>query len=436
MQEASAYFRNRSQDNIVKNDAEGETILCLDSDQESLQHLALLLERNSYHPIQATTPGEALHLLITHRPSLLLTEIQFSDIDSSDLLQSFRKIDPDIVIIIHSIQKERRNSRNRRLDHIFEFIEKPARAYELIGHLKRGLAFHREKRHLKEYVNETRIRIKQQLEWLIWNQQGNVTERIRYSRDIVNSIKHSITQGNGVGSLITMVEMLQMSQKPSGEGEVSVNTGFLESLVESANTVRNWLEEMDSASRNLARQYNTEVVEGDRIEFLLNDTLESMDRYRRIKNHVIRKDPFTFRQPIQSNEVVYKLSLRELLTNAFKFSPDESPVRITYHRTSNSFSTIITNRIMAREDGMGGIPPAFESRVFEPFFRLNNINDDRFHTEMYGMGTGLTIIQAAVNQVGGKLFLYEAHDPEESEADEKRVVAELIFPIAQNKLPE
>jgi hypothetical protein len=60
---------------------------------------------------------------------------------------------------------------------------------------------------------------------------------------------------------------------------------------------------------------------------------------------------------------------------------------------------------------------------------LNNIHDDRFQGEMFGMGTGLTVIQAAVNKLGGKIYLYEADDPASEKREDRIIVAETIFPI-------
>jgi signal transduction histidine kinase len=149
-----------------------------------------------------------------------------------------------------------------------------------------------------------------------------------------------------------------------------------------------------------------------------------MDRFRRIKKHIIKTDEFTFSQPVTCNEFVLRFSIRELLTNAFKFSPEESIIKVGEHRTSNSVSILISNLTVT------GIPPEYESKIFEPFFRLSNIHDDRFQGEMYGMGTGLTIVQGAINQVNGKVYVYEVSDPEDRNS---RVVAEIILPIVQEE---
>ena len=427
MQEASAFYRSIS----GKTDEEHqqkEVILCLDPDNTVLKHLAELFTANGFRVLTANDLGKALELALRERPAVVFTEIRFPDVDATSILQSFRRLDKDVVTIIYTEQEERRVSRDRRLDHVFEFVVKPASASKLIGHTKRALAFRREKMLLKRFVEESRERIKQQLEWLLWVEQQHVEDRKKFSKSIVDSIKHSITQGNGVGSLITYIEMLQIDKKPhTEEGKYIVSAAMIDGLMESSGTVRNWLDDMDGVARNLAKKYESEIMSSRQIDTVVKEVISSLDQFRTIKNHTITFDDIDFNKPIVTNSLVLQRATRELLTNAFKFSPENSTIKVGYNRTSNSLSILISNEISRLSGGIVGIPSDLENKIFEPFFRLNNVMDDRFNNEMYGMGTGLTIIQHAINQVSGRIYIYESHDPDAN--DKKTITSEMIFPI-------
>lgn len=431
MQEAAAFYRKISPDDVT---TQGGPILCLDPDEGVRQNLDRLFSHNGFQVHTASNLGEALEIIVRHRPRVVFTEIEFDDIEAIPVLRALKRMGRDIVLIIYTSRPERRIGQNRRLDHIFEFIVKPASSNELIGHLKRALHFHEKKRSLHGLVEETRIRIHHQMEWLMWMERENIGERVHFSKTILDSIKHSITQGNGVGSLITMAEMLQIGKKPHEDGYI-VPPAMIDGLVESAGTVRSWLDDLDTVARNLGKKYEVEIIEADQFKLLVHDSIENMERFRKIKNHTISIDPMEFDNPIRSNESVIRLSIKEMLTNAFKFSRPDSDVKFHFHRTGNSFSLLITNLTMPIADGRTGIPPQFERKIFEPFIRLSNIHDDRYQHEMYGMGTGLSIVQGAINQVGGKIYLYEANDPSTDNAEDTRVVAELIFPVEQEAAP-
>ncbi len=431
MDQSSADYQNMAHQLYTEKRAGEYDVLILDQSPEYREKMERLFVSNGYNVFLAESVGDAMDIVVRKSPSVIFTEILFSDIDAITVLKSLRRLDQDLVIIIYTSQPERRVGPSRRLEHIFEFIVKPATPFELIGHLKRAFSFHREKTSLKEYVKETREKIRRQLEWLIWTERSLIDDRIQYSKSIVDSIKHTTTQGNGLGSLITMIDMLQMGKEDLGDGKTNVNTSLLTSVFETASAVRRWLDELDMVSRSLGKHYEMQVIPGQKVIELVNESLQELEVFQKIKNHAVRVDRESFDQHVESNEAVIRLAIRETMTNAFKFSPDESVIRIKFNRTSDSFSILILNRITPMTRGVTGIPLNMENKVFEPFFKLNNIHDDRFQNEMFGMGTGLTVIQGALNQLSGKIYIYEADDPDERDVMDRRIVAEIIFPIHQ-----
>lgn len=433
MDNKSAFYRNIAHTNATHDRSLKGTVLILDPSSDQRARMRTLFSRNGYTVFEAEILGEALEIIVREKPAVIFTEIVFSDIDAIPVLRAIRKMDRDLVMIIHTSQPERRVGPSRRLEHIFEFIVKPASTFELIGHLKRALSFHDEKTALKEYTRETRERIHKQLEWLIWTEQSYIADRIDYSKSIVDSIKHTTTQGNGVGSLVTLLDMLYMGKQVDTD-RYCVSATQLDNVMDTADTVRVWLDELDNVSRSLAKKYEAQTMTGDRVIEIVREIVKDLEHFQKIKDHKIRIDRENFEQPVTTNEEVIRMALKELLTNAFKFSPDGSIIRISFNRTSDSFSVIVLNRITHMSLGVTGIPFEMEKKIFEPFFKLNNIHDDRFQGEMFGMGTGLTVIQGAINQVGGKLYVYEAEDPDDREISESRIVSEMIFPIVDMDL--
>lgn len=86
--------------------------------------------------------------------------------------------------------------------------------------------------------------------------------------------------------------------------------------------------------------------------------------------------------------------LTNLIENALKYSPHDSPVRVRLERLADEA------RISVQDYGIG-IPRADQPLVFERFHRARNVDDRRFA----GMGLGLYIARGIVEQHGGRIWV-------------------------------
>ncbi len=76
--------------------------------------------------------------------------------------------------------------------------------------------------------------------------------------------------------------------------------------------------------------------------------------------------------------------LGNLLSNAVKYSPDQTPVTLSYTATPNHL-------VFQVEDQGMGIPVSDRAQLFEPFFRASNVGTVR------GTGMGLSIVKLCVD---------------------------------------
>jgi PAS domain S-box-containing protein len=92
------------------------------------------------------------------------------------------------------------------------------------------------------------------------------------------------------------------------------------------------------------------------------------------------------------DENLVKTIANQLLSNAFKYSRDNTEVRV---HIEHSDSTCI---IRITDQGIG-IPAAEQKHLFSSFFRASNV------TNIYGTGLGLTIVQQCVQMHGGNVVI-------------------------------
>jgi two-component system sensor histidine kinase KdpD len=86
-----------------------------------------------------------------------------------------------------------------------------------------------------------------------------------------------------------------------------------------------------------------------------------------------------------------KLALKQLIDNAWKYAPPESPVRIKVSRANGDITVEVT-------DSGNGIPPAEQPMVFQRFWRSPSVK-----TKMPGTGLGLSIAHGIARAHNGDL---------------------------------
>jgi signal transduction histidine kinase len=89
-----------------------------------------------------------------------------------------------------------------------------------------------------------------------------------------------------------------------------------------------------------------------------------------------------------------------LLSNAIKYSP--MPDRIGPGEVNLALTWDKTHAQLVIQDNGLGIPPEARSRLFEPFYRADNV------TNLPGTGLGLAIVQQCVLRQNGRIELVDS----------------------------
>lgn len=111
------------------------------------------------------------------------------------------------------------------------------------------------------------------------------------------------------------------------------------------------------------------------------------------------------------DEKLIKTIAQQLLSNAFKYSRDNTEVKVHIEQNQSSCSITISDHGI-------GIPAAEQKHLFSSFFRASNVSN------IYGTGLGLTIVQQCVNLHNGTVSI-------ESELHKGTTVT-VSLPLARN----
>jgi PAS domain S-box-containing protein len=91
------------------------------------------------------------------------------------------------------------------------------------------------------------------------------------------------------------------------------------------------------------------------------------------------------------NEVAIEEVIQNLVSNAEKYSPAGSVISLSIYKDGAEV-------VFSVSDEGGGIPAAAMPKLFEPFFRAENVSG------LPGMGIGLTVCQRLIEAMGGQIW--------------------------------
>lgn len=112
-------------------------ILIVDDEEDILFGLSRYLKRHGYEVITETSPKKALEVLSTEPADILITDIKMEELSGLDLIESAKRINKDIKVIVMTARGSEELERLATERGAMEYIEKPFDIDYLIQLLKK-----------------------------------------------------------------------------------------------------------------------------------------------------------------------------------------------------------------------------------------------------------------------------------------------------------
>jgi DNA-binding response OmpR family regulator len=125
--------------------AEAKTILVVDDDQELVDGLRIVLEKQGYRVIQARDGQQGKQQVYQHRPDLMILDMMMPRMGGYPVLEHFKgKPDAPPIIMITANEGSRHKAYAEYLG-VIDYIRKPFAMERLLESVEKGLAAAKEK---------------------------------------------------------------------------------------------------------------------------------------------------------------------------------------------------------------------------------------------------------------------------------------------------
>lgn len=221
--------------------------------------------------------------------------------------------------------------------------------------------------------------------WLVTIQDISHLKQVdRVKNEFVHTISHDLrsplTSVLGYTELIGRVGPLN-EQQDEFMGRIRTSIKNITTLVD---------ELLDLSRLEAGFDARREIVHLENILKLALDTLEGQFR---LNNQTVQLDVGKDLPELWGNPLRLRQLLDNLLSNAAKYSPSGSTIRVSLHAED---SWVIFNVI----DEGPGIPKSEQVQIFEKFYRASNVPD-----RVGGTGLGLAIVKSIVEAHQGRIWV-------------------------------
>jgi len=356
------------------------TILVVDDDQRNVRLMESILRGSGYRVLKAYNGEEALHVVESNPPDLLLLDVMMPKMSGFELCQALKRryetrLLPVIMVTALNALEDKVQALEYGAD---DFLSKPINKVELLAKVRSVLRV----KALQDEVELKRREIEAANQELI-RMQG-------FKESMMQMVVHDLK--NPLASIMGNVQLIQMqgaeAMSPTRLKELLQRTQ--ESTRQLMRMILNILQIGKLEERKLTLKLEP-VALRDVIQENVDEMvgLSARDNIR-LENRVQADLP-----PPKADRELLGRVIANLLSNAFKHTPGGGQVVIDAQQEGDA----VTIRV---SDTGEGIPEELQPRIFDKFVAGDSDTSKRM---LYDSGLGLTFCRLTIECHGGTIWL-------------------------------
>lgn len=280
------------------------------------------------------------------------------------------------------------------------------------------------------FLSEEAVMFRKAVEIFNWKQDLlSKDSSLSWKHGALTLINTSLMQGSGIGSLITSLGSLFRKSKEEGNN-VIIPKNIFNFVLENYFSARKLASSLSEAQKIFEETFELEnsiVVENFRES--LQELSESLDPMKSIKSQsiIFSENEALKRYKFLCNLEKMKIAFKEIFINAMKYSPENARIHILSFIQDHQLIIKTINPLISEME----IDDTDQIRVFEPFFRLDKVVDERFEMEDYSLGLGLAVVKRLIEKQNGKIYfnIVKVNAFNHTQAENEACIT-VIFPLA------
>ncbi len=243
-----------------------------------------------------------------------------------------------------------------------------------------------------------------ELDWKEWKEKMLSRNVSRTDKSLFRNINNSFTQGAGLGSMITLLEMLS-SAAVKKENKYLVDGNIFDLIMENVLTAQEAFKTFASLDWIISHEFELERVSFRELHGFVKAVADKARELCSIRKQkiIINQLDFSYSNLFinMNQEYLYK-AVYEVLINAMKFSKIGSIIVVLVHISNMKALISVTSDPDKTGEDITGIPIEYEKVIFEPFYRLSKNVFEQYKTLDFGLG--LTLVEKIVTKHGGEVY--------------------------------
>jgi two-component system, sensor histidine kinase and response regulator len=353
-------------------------ILVVDDDQRNVRLMESILKTNGYPVIKAYDGQEALDLIASERPDLVLLDVMMPKMSGFEVCQRIRKdyetrLLPVIMVTALNALEEKVQALELGAD---DFLSKPINKVELLAKLRSMLRV----KTLHDEVERTRRELESRNRDLL---------RVEELKDkLIQMVVHDLK--NPLAGIMGNLQLLRIQGGPGDSGSL---TGIVTRTEESAKQLMGLILNILDVAR---MEEGKLTLRSERLSpaGLVETCLRQVEGLATRTEVTVQPGVAPDLPDLCADAEILARVLGNLLNNALKHTPPGGRVEVGAARDGDEV------RFWVRDSGEG-IPPELLPRIFDKF--VVGQGGPRGMHRPYGTGLGLTFCKMAVEAHGGRI---------------------------------
>lgn len=355
-------------------------ILIVDDTEANIRLLSHVLRGEGFTPIVAFNGTDAIDLIKSREPDLVLLDIMMPDMTGYEVCAEVNKIDKlrEIPIIFLSALSETRDKVEGFDVGGVDYITKPFQKDEILARIRTHLF-------LSKLQKEREIRIEE-----LKQRELELSELNKKKDDLVRMVSHDIK--NPLTGIVGLANLLKIHPDFPEKDKLEMLNVMEQSGKKLLDIVEKVLDnEANSKKINEANLSETNILE-------LGERVISVNGPKAILKKI--ELGLVFESKVDSallDPVKMEIALNNLVSNALKFTPGQGSVKLVIESTEDAL-------LFKVKDSGIGIPDTMVDKLFAKNDEKESFSKIGTDGEV-GTGLGLDVVQNYVNIHNGKIWV-------------------------------